>query len=1169
MREDLASLVSGVAPLPQVIEALAGGCGPRQLYGVGTTYQGPVCAALSLPDKPILIVTPGEKEASALADDLATLLPDRQVFMFPPWELLPVQVLAYSKHLAVRRVKVLAALGAGANPVVVAPVDALARRLPPPAAINAALFELRCGQTRDLSDLRRRLLDLGYEHVVRVESEGQFGSRGGILDIFPAVSEQPVRVEFFGDEVASMRTFDAETQRSEKGLDDAVLITPVGELFVGPERWAPALAGLEADYNRRRERLIRDGRIGAARQLETSFSEPLARIGARAGFPGMEEFLDYFYPDAVRLRDYFPSEMLVVVSDPERVSQVAHSFESHRTEGYSSLMEQGRVLPRQFRVYRSWEQMKDDIDYARSVYLSFTVHRGDFPPPNATHQLPVREAPGSMGRPETLIKEIRRWQEKGYGVHLLVGTGGRVRRLTQVLREGRVRNVRSSGGAAAPGQVLIREGVLGAGFALPTVKQVVLTETEIYGRKLPIGKKPRRRAARTLRDLELSPGDYVVHVNHGIGRFEGIRPLEIAGVKREYLHLKYRGADRLYVPTDQLGLVQKYIGAEGETPRLSRLGGGDWARTKKRVREAVRKMAGDLVALYARRQSLPGYAFPPDTVWQQEFELAFPHEDTPDQRRTTIEIKRDMERPRPMDRLLCGDVGFGKTEVAMRAAFKAVSDGKQVAVLVPTTVLAQQHFHTFRERFQNFAVRVEMLSRFLSASEQKEVVRGLQQGSVDIVIGTHRLVSGDVRFKSLGLVVVDEEQRFGVAHKERLKIAYPTVDVLTLTATPIPRTLYMSLVGIRDVSRLETPPLDRLTVQTYVVEEDPVLVREAILREVARGGQVYVVHNRVAELDRILCWLRELVPGVRIGVGHGQMPEDRLEQVMLDFVDGKYDILLCTTIIETGLDIPNVNTLIVKDADQFGLAQLYQLRGRVGRSNRLGFAYFTYRPDRILGETAEKRLRAVRDFTDFGSGYKLAKRDLEIRGAGNLLGAEQHGNVSVVGFEMYCRLLEQAVREIKEGTGPAEELETLVELPITAYIPDAYIPDRAQKVRMYHALAGVRRRADVDELAAEMEDRFGRPPVPVRNLLAVAKLRAIARQLRIKSISRQGFYYRFVFGETHPLSGEKLVNVAALYPKTLRFKEDSGGFEIWLKSANKDVSSGSVSEVEEFLTNIS
>ena len=1169
MHDGIAELVSKVSPIPTVREALARGYGPQHLHGVGAGHHGLVSAALGFPDKPMLIITPGEKEAVTLAEDLGTLLPGRGIFVFPPWELLPVEVLAYSKHLTVRRIKVLAALSSGANPIVVAPVDALARRLPPPDVIRAGVFSLTTGQTWDLAELRKRLLELGYQNVPRVESEGQFGSRGGILDVFPVTSDAPVRIEFFGDELESIRVFDPETQRSEKRLDGDVTITLVGELFVEPKRWQPGHEEIRKEFSKQCTRLLETGRGEAARRLEESFSETLARIEAGAYFPGMEEFLDFFYPDAVPLRDYLPPQTFVLVSEPERVSEVARSFQNQRSQGYASLIEQGRVLPRQFLVYRDWPEMREDLSGLASIYLSFTPRYGDFAAPRQGVEFPVREVAGSMGRPETLITEVQHWQKKNYAVSLLVGTADRVRKLTGTLERGRIRSIVVDGAPGQPGRVTITQGTLGIGFELSNANLVVLTETEVYGKKLVTRKQPHRRAPQTLEDLELVPGDYVVHVNHGIGRFQGIVPLEITGIKREYLLLKYHGEDKLYVPTDQLGLVQKYIGAEGEVPRLSRLGGSDWARTKKRVQEAVREMAEDLINLYAARQSLPGNAFPADTPWQQEFELAFPYEETPDQLRAISESKRDMERARPMDRLLCGDVGYGKTEVAMRAAFKAVMGGKQVAVLVPTTVLAQQHFQTFGERFQNYAFTVEVLSRFRSLREQREVLKDLAEGKVDIVIGTHRLVQDDVTFKNLGLVVVDEEQRFGVAHKEHLKILHPTVDVLTLTATPIPRTLYMSLVGVRDASQLQTPPLDRFTVQTYVVEEDPVLIREAITREMARGGQIYFVHNRVAELDRVYAWLQRLVPDARIGIGHGQMREDQLEQVMLDFVNGEYDILLCTTIIETGLDIPNVNTLIVKDADQFGLAQLYQLRGRVGRSNRLAFTYFTYRRDRILGEPAEKRLRAIRDFTEFGSGYKLAKRDLEIRGAGNLLGTDQHGHVSVVGFEMYCRLLEDAVCEIKGGKRPAQEVETVVELPITAFIPDEYIPDGEQKVRMYHALANVRQKADVEEIGEELEDRFGKHPVPVRNLLAVARLRAIARQLRVKSISRQGTYYRFVFGDAHPLDGEKLVSVASKHPQRLRFKEENGAFEIWLKGSNKDESLYSIKEVEEFLTNIS
>ena len=1169
MHNGIAELVSRVSPIPSVREALARGYGPQHLHGPSAGHHGLISAALGVPDKPMLIITPGEKEAVTLAEDLGTLLPGRGIFVFPSWELLPVQVLAYSKHLIVKRIKVLSALTTGTDQIVVAPIDALARRLPPMEVVRAAVFALGIGETWDLGAFRRKLLELGYQNVARVESEGQFSSRGGILDVFPATSDAPVRIEFFGDELDSIRQFDPETQRSEKRLDGRVTITPVGELYVEPERWQRGYEEIRKDLTEQRNRLLQAGRGEASRRLEESLSGTLARIEAGAYFPGMEEFLDYFYPDAVPLSDYLPDRTLVLVSDPERVSEVARSFQKQRNQGYASLIEQGQVLPRQFQVYRDWAAMREDLSGFSTAYLSFTSRYGDFKAPRQALEFPVREVAGSMGRPETLIAEVQGWQKKNYAVGMLVGTADRVRKLTGALERGRIRNVLVDGAPGEPGQVTVTQGTLGVGFQLPNANLVILTETEIYGKKLATRKQPHRKAAPTLEELELVPGDYVVHVNHGIGLFRGIVPLEITGIKREYLLLKYHGEDKLYVPTDQLGFVQKYIGAEGEVPRLSRLGGSDWARTKKRVQEAVREMAEDLIKLYAARQSLPGYAFPADAPWQQEFELAFPHEETPDQLRAITEAKRDMERPRPMDRLLCGDVGYGKTEVAMRAAFKAVVGGKQVAVLVPTTVLAQQHFQNFSERFQNYGITVDVLSRFRSLREQRQVLENLVLGKVDIVIGTHRLVQEDVTFKNLGLVVIDEEQRFGVAHKERLKILHPTVDALTLTATPIPRTLYMSLVGVRDASQLQTPPLDRFTVQTYVVEEDPVLIREAITREMARGGQIYFVHNRVAELNRVYVWLQGLVPDARIGIGHGQLREDRLEQVMLDFVNGEYDILLCTTIIETGLDIANVNTLIVKDADQFGLAQLYQLRGRVGRSNRLAFAYFTYRRDRILGEPAEKRLRAIRDFTEFGSGYKLAKRDLEIRGAGNLLGTEQHGHVSVVGFEMYCRLLEGAVRDIKGEQHPSEEIDTVVELPITAFIPDEYIPDGEQKVRMYHALANVRQKADVDEISEELEDRFGKHPTPVRNLLAVARLRALARQLRVKSISRQGTYYRFVFGDAHPLDGEKLVSVASKHPKRLRFKEENGAFEIWLKSANKDESRLSIQEVEEFLGNIS
>ncbi|MCL2336372.1 MAG: transcription-repair coupling factor, partial [Firmicutes bacterium] len=717
-----------------------------------------------------------------------------------------------------------------------------------------------------------------------------------------------------------------------------------------------------------------------------------------------------------------------------------------------------------------------------------------------------------------------------------------------------------------PGSVVIAHGQLSGGFELVNAKLVIITEGEIFGQR-----KRRRREQQGESESRLEPfsdlktGDYVVHVNHGIGRYQGIVPLDIGEIRKDYLLIKYAGADKLYVPTDQVGLLQKYLGAEADAPKLSKLGGAEWNRVKSRVREAVRDIAQDLLALYAARETVQGYAYGPDTVWQREFEDSFPYEETADQIKAINEVKRDMESRRTMDRLLCGDVGYGKTEVALRASFKAVMEGKQVAVLVPTTILAQQHYNTFRERFARYPVQVEMLSRFRTNREQNQIVSGLAAGRIDIVIGTHRLVQDDIAFKDLGLVVVDEEQRFGVSHKEKLKQLRHTVDVLTLTATPIPRTLHMSLVGVRDTSLLETPPENRFPVQTYVLEEGPELIREAIRRELNRDGQVYFVHNRVADLDRIAGWIKSLAPEARVMTAHGQMREESLEQIMLDFIDGAYDILVCTTIIESGLDIPNVNTLIVKEANNFGLAQLYQLRGRVGRANRLAYAYLTFRKDRVINEVAEKRMAAIREFTEFGSGYKIAMRDLEIRGAGNLLGAEQHGHIAAVGFDLYCRLLEEAVQEAR-GEKVEPVVETVVELPVEAYIPADYITDVNQKVELYRRIASLRREEEVPELEEELVDRFGDLPAAVVNLLRVARIRVVAGGLKVKAISRQSGFYRLLIAANHNLTGEQLVAIGERYRHRVKFSHTEGDFEIRFKfSAAGRTQDEQLKELERFL----
>ncbi|MCL6639004.1 MAG: transcription-repair coupling factor [Firmicutes bacterium] len=1134
--------------------------------GLSGTQAACVTAGLceAAAPRPVLVVAAGEAEAGRLADDLSALLPGVPVRLFPVWQLLPYQVLAHGKEVLAQRLEVLDRLGKGERQVIVAPLEALMRRLVPPNVFYGSVLRLSAGDRVDLEGLLRALIAAGYERVDLVEERGQFALRGGIMDIFPMTQHRPVRVEFFDDEVDSIRRFDAATQRSEENAKE-VFIAPAREFLFREEQLDAAKKAIEAEYKTQLERLSKAGGREAAGFLTDRFNEVVSGLGA--GLSGIEQLLPFFYPEETTLIDYLPAGAPVFVDDPARLLEVAESIMRERTETFAALLSGGRVLPSQFRGYVEGNTLFQRIGTRPGAAFSLLPRQPRGFLNGRVINFPAKPMLSFMGNVEMLAGEIRQWKRNGYAVAILLGSGQRSKQLLDALRDYRVDafHAGSLEGHVRPGNVVVTTANLQSGFELPSCRLAVVTEQEIYGQRKK-ARRERPRPDRLAPFVDLKVGDFVVHVNHGIGRYRGVVPLTIGGIRKEYLLLQYAGEDKLYVPVDQVGLVQKYLGGEGDAPRLSRLGGGEWARVKNRVKEAVREMARELLDLYAAREALPGYAFGPDTVWQKEFEEAFPYEETPDQLRAISEVKADMERPRPMDRLLCGDVGYGKTEVALRAAFKAVMDGKQVAVLVPTTILAQQHYNTFSERFAGYPVAVEMLSRFRSPKEQRQVIQGLEKGMIDIVIGTHRLVQEDVRFKDLGLLIVDEEQRFGVVHKERLKMLRKEVDVLTLSATPIPRTLHMSLVDIRDTSILETPPENRYPVQTYVLEEDPVLIREAIRRELNRGGQVFFVYNRVMDLDRVVLWLKGLVPGARIAAAHGQMKEDELEQVMLDFINGEYDVLACTTIIENGLDIPNVNTLIVKEANMMGLAQLYQLRGRVGRSNRLAYAYLTFRKDRVLNESAEKRLAAIREFTELGSGFKIAMRDLEIRGAGNILGAEQHGHIAAVGFDLYARLLEEAVREAR-GEAPPAAVETTVELPVEAYIPDRYVPDTDQKVEIYKRIAALGSLEELSELADEFMDRFGDPPEPVRNLLAVSRVRVLAGKLKARTVSLLPGQLRLLFAPGHPLTGEALVAAGREYPQRVKFNNAGEDFEIKLRPAGDGKTDGAdiLRQLEDFL----
>ncbi|GAB6932053.1 transcription-repair coupling factor [Calditerricola satsumensis] len=1124
---DFQAVVDGFARglREQMVTGLSGSA--RPLY-VATLYR-----AIG---RPVVLVTHNTYHAQRLYEDLAECLPEEEVWLYPANEVIGTEVLVASPEMRSQRLKILTELSAGKTGVLVVPYAGLCRRLPPPAAWREAVVRLAVGDTVDLEAFARRLSAIGYTRTEMIEAPGEFSVRGGIVDVFPLSEPSPLRIEFFDDEVDSIRAFDVETQRSTDARNEAV-IPPVAEVFATPERRQQGALRLEDRLNRALE-TIRDPAVRD--KLRERIGWELEQWRQGAGFQGEQKYVELLYPEAGTLLDYVAGDPLLVFDEPARVFDAVDQLEKDEAEWQTALVQAGEFLPR-LRLTKAFDET---VGRRPRLYLALFLRQVPRTHPQNVVNVVCRSMQNFHGQMNVLKTEMARWEKSDMRVLFAAADEERAGRLARVLADYGMEVDVAKDLLALPKRPTILIGNLSSGFELPRQKVVVVTESEVFTQKQ---RKARRVATisgaeRIKSYLDLKVGDYVVHVNHGIGKYMGIQTLEVDGVHKDYLLIQYAGNDKLYVPIDQIDLVQKYIGAEDKEPKIYSLGGGEWKKVKNRVRASVRDIAEDLLKLYAKRQASKGYAFSKDTPEQREFEALFPYEETPDQLRAIEEVKRDMEAPRPMDRLLCGDVGYGKTEVAIRAAFKAVMDGKQVAVLVPTTILAQQHFETFKERFADYPVRIEVLSRFRSRKEQNQVIKGLKDGTVDIVIGTHRLLSKDVQFKDLGLLIIDEEQRFGVAHKEKLKQLKTNVDVLTLTATPIPRTLHMSMLGVRDLSVIETPPENRFPVQTYVVEYSAALVREAIERELARGGQVYFVYNQVQSIERMADQIRALVPDARVAVAHGQMDENELERVMLDFLDGQYDVLVCTTIIETGVDIPNVNTLIVYDADKLGLAQLYQLRGRVGRSNRIAYAYFTYQRDKVLSEEAEKRLQAIKEFTEFGSGFKIAMRDLAIRGAGNLLGPEQHGFIASVGFDLYTQMLKEAIEELK-GEKPEEPpLRPEIDLAVDAYLPSDYIPDAKQKIEMYKKFAAVENPEEVPDLVDELVDRFGEPSPPVKNLLSVVKIRTYAARYRMERIVQKGDEVRIDLApdQTSKIDGGRLFALAARFDRRIALSMDGG-----------------------------
>ncbi len=1043
-----------------------------------------------------VLVFSSEEKAKKAYEEYRFLTED--VYMYPARDLLFYYADIKGKYLTGQRMNVLRVLlekEEGHPVTIITTMEAFLDGLPEPEEVRSRRIMLENGQVLEFSALQEELSAMGYERESQVEGPGQFAVRGGILDVFPLTEELPVRVELWGDEVDSIRSFDAETQRSVENLDSAVIY--------------PASENLDS------------GRESVS-------------------------FLDYFPMD----------KTLLFLDEPARLQEEAEAVEEEYFHSRESREEAGVSEAEDLKIFETRDVIIQMNRFCSIGFTTLETKCGLFKV-RQTYSIQAKSVNPYNNSFELLTRDLKRLKRSGYRVVLLSGSRTRAKRLAEDLRDYDLRSFYSEemDRTVEPGEIMVSYGYVAEGYEYPMLKFTVISETDIFGKK----KKRKRRKAyegQKIQDFaELKPGDYVVHENHGLGIYRGIEKMEVDKVTKDYMKISYADNGVLYIPVGQMNLIQKYAGADAKKPKLNKLGTAQWGRTKSQVKKAVQAVAQDLVDLYAVRQQSDGFVYGPDTVWQKEFEEMFPFEETEDQIQAIEDTKRDMESTKIMDRLICGDVGYGKTEIAIRAAFKAVQEGKQVVYLVPTTILAQQHYNTFVQRLKDFPVRIDLLCRFRSSYQQKKTVEDLKKGLVDIVIGTHRVLSKDVGFKDLGLLIIDEEQRFGVTHKEKIKKLRENIDVLTLTATPIPRTLHMSLIGIRDMSVLEEAPMDRMPIQTYVMEYNDEMVREAIERELSRGGQVYYVYNRVSDIADVAGRIQKLVPDANVSFAHGQMNERQLEDIMYDFINGDIDVLVSTTIIETGLDIPNANTMIIQDADRFGLSQLYQLRGRVGRSNRMAYAFLLYRRDKLLKEVAEKRLAAIREFTDLGSGIKIAMRDLEIRGAGNLLGEAQSGHMEAVGYDLYCKMLNEAVLQLKGG-GEEEIYTTTIDINIDAYIPDSYIKNEYQKLDVYKRIAAIETEEEMDDMTEELIDRFGDIPRKVQQLLHIAALKGLAHSAYVTAVEQKGESYRFVMYEKAKIDPQRIPPLLQKYGNTLVFKTEEPPCFVYQKRGRSGKESG-------------
>ena len=1084
---------------------------PINIYGISESGKSYIINGIfEENDNSMVVVTHSDVDAKNLYEDLSFYTTD--VFYFPVREVVFYNVDAISGDLRWARLKVIKEiLQNERKKIIVTSIDALTSLYTPKEYYLRYSMIIKTGDDIDLKEISKSLLQCGYERVEVVEGKGEFSFRGGILDVFPPTSAYPYRVELFGDEVDSIRTFNTESQRSIEKVEE-FSIFPSKEVIVDDECRSRAVQNINEELKKVIANVSKENKE-SVEKIKGIVGKNIELLNNTYYFETIDSYLPFFYEKLDSFFDYLQGYTFVV-DDFKRSSGKMESIYYEFNENYMSFLQRGDILPSQNSLLLNKGELESKLENSSLIPLSSFLNKSDglF----NTVDIGFEEVTLNKynGQLNMLIVDSQERKEKKYKTVILAGTRPRGERLVKTLMEkGIFSTYKDSIDKIEAGEVVITFGNLLRGFDYPELELSIISDKDIFGetRRKRSGKAVRKKGVAKITSFaELKPGDYVVHANHGIGVYKGIKQMAAGGTTRDYLDIVYDKGDKLYVPVDQLDLVQKYIGSEGNSPKINKLGGAEWQKAKAKARKSINEIAQDLVKLYAARATLKGHSFGKDTEWQRQFEDEFPYEETPDQLASLEEIKSDMESDKPMDRLLCGDVGYGKTEVAIRAAFKAVMDGKQVAFLVPTTILADQHYNNFIKRFSDFPIKIDMISRFRTPKQQKATLQALKEGNVDILIGTHRLVSKDIVFKDLGLLIVDEEQRFGVAQKEKIKGMKKNVDVLTLSATPIPRTLHMSLTGVRDISVIETPPEDRYPIQTYVVEQNDQLIRDAILREIGRGGQVYFVYNRVESIDSMANYIRDLVPECKVGIMHGQMTEKELETEMIAFMNKEYDVLVCTTIIETGIDISNVNTMIVHNADKMGLSQLYQLRGRVGRANRIAYAYFIYTKDKILTEVAEKRLKALKDFTELGSGFKIAMRDLEIRGAGNMMGSSQHGHMASIGYDLYCRMLEDTIKLIK-GEIENEPIETSVDIKVDAFIPSSYITDEIQKIEVYKKIAAIENINDFMEIKSELEDRYSSIPDSVYNLMDIAYIKSICKGLYIEDIKETAKELRFKF----------------------------------------------------------